>query len=1069
MTTRLRRCLYATGAAVLIAASIAAQPTSRSPLDAPPNGMARHPIEHSIIAGGSAHLAPGRVVENAWIEMREGRIVEAGPAGGRTKADAPSGATFVDATGRHIYPGFIDPFVEVDAPMPGASPEKHWNALVTPERAAIEGPGLEKNDREALRAQGFVAANITPKGGMFRGASAVVTLDDPAEASSSRRPAVYRGRAFQVVGFAQTSEPQGYPDSHMGSVALLRQTLSDAAWYAQGHGPAPAPFAALGAPGEASLPLLFDVATELTGLHAIDAAEEAGRPLVLVGSGTEYKRLEAYRRAGVPVVVPLRFPKAPELTSYAAAESVELEAMMSWEQAPSNPRRLLRAGLKVALTSSKVKDRGEYLANLRLAAAFGLSEDEALAMLTTTPADLLGVSEVLGTIAPGKAASLVMMDGPLLGEKSKVLDVWCDGARFEISKPARDDVAGVWELSRPDDATQPLATLTIDPREGKVTFKAKHADGEDHFEGSGLVIQGDTLNFVLRDQGEDSDLPVLVVSAVIEGQTIRGWSRVDEGRIVHFSGTRTGPLEAEAEKKDGASPHAARLAGLPETYGYPFGAYALVEPPAQESVLFTNVTLWTAGPAGIIKDGALLIGEGKVLYAGPGAGMPRVNTNTVRMVDGTGLHITPGIIDTHSHTGGFRLGVNEAGQACTAEVRIADAIDPGEMNFYRQLAGGVTTVQSLHGSANPMGGQAMTQKLRWGAIHPRDMHFEGAVPGIKFALGENVKQSHWGEEFRIRYPQTRLGVETFMRDRFMAARAYDRAKKAGENPRPDLELEALAEILRGERWIHCHSYRQDEIVMLCRLATELGIRIGTFQHALEVYKVAEEVRKVAVGASGFSDWWAYKPEVYDAIPQAFPLMSRAGVLASLNSDSDDLARRLNTEAAKMIRYGDLTPEEAIRFVTINPAIQLGIEGRVGSLEAGKDADLAIWSGDPLSGYSRCVSTWVDGREYFSIERDRAMRAEVARERQRLIQKILTLKDKKKGEKKEGEKPEGDEAAPADPPRPEPLLVRSMRDRVRARFEEAYSRGEALDSLVCGACGCSEFDEVFRLVELEGSR
>ncbi|MHC4492542.1 MAG: amidohydrolase [Planctomycetota bacterium] len=395
------------------------------------------------------------------------------------------------------------------------------------------------------------------------------------------------------------------------------------------------------------------------------------------------------------------------------------------------------------------------------------------------------------------------------------------------------------------------------------------------------------------------------------------------------------------------------------------------------------------------------------------------------MIDGP--HLTPGIVDCHSHTG-ISKGINDSGQAVTAEVRIGDVTDPDHISWYRQLAGGVTTVHTLHGSANPIGGQNQINKIRWGALHPDDMHLKGAMPGIKFALGENVKQSNWGDEFTVRYPQTRMGVETLIRDRFLAAREYLEG-----HDRVDLELEALAEILQGKRLVHCHSYRQDEILMLCRIAQEFGFRIGTFQHVLEGYKVAEAIKAHAIGASAFSDWWAYKVEVQDAIPFNGTLMHEVGVSVSFNSDSNDLARRLNVEAAKAVKYGGVKPEEALRFVTLNAARQLAIDDRVGSLEVGKDADLVLWSGSPLSTYARCVATWIDGREYFSLEQDRKHRERIAAERRRLIAKLLGQKKEKPDYEDEDEEEDG-------------------RRRRKRPIDRAFQRSE------CGVCGCTEEEE-----------
>ncbi|HBS30077.1 MAG TPA: hypothetical protein DEB06_11670, partial [Phycisphaerales bacterium] len=375
------------------------------------------------------------------------------------------------------------------------------------------------------------------------------------------------------------------------------------------------------------------------------------------------------------------------------------------------------------------------------------------------------------------------------------------------------------------------------------------------------------------------------------------------------------------------------------------------------------------------------------------------------VIDATGKHVTPGLIDCHSHTG-ISGSVNESTQAVTAEVGVGDVLDPDDINWYRQLAGGLTAVNQLHGSANPIGGRSQTTKLRWGVAHPSDMKVEGAIPGVKFALGENVKQSNWENSPRTRYPQTRMGVETIIRDRFTAAREYaqrwakwnglDKPGKASTPmPRRDMELEALAEVLGAQRLVHCHSYRQDEILMLCRVAAEFGFKIGTFQHVLEGYKVAEAIKDYAIGGSAFSDWWAYKFEVIDAIPEAGAIMHDVGVTVSFNSDSDELARRMNIEAAKAVKYGGVPPAEALKFLTLNPAKQLKIDDRTGSLEEDKDADFVVWSASPLSTFSRCEATFIEGREYFSLARDATLREKAASERTRLIQKALAQGAKKK--------------------------------------------------------------------------
>jgi imidazolonepropionase-like amidohydrolase len=415
-------------------------------------------------------------------------------------------------------------------------------------------------------------------------------------------------------------------------------------------------------------------------------------------------------------------------------------------------------------------------------------------------------------------------------------------------------------------------------------------------------------------------------------------------------------------------------------------------------VLITNATLWTNTSEGRYS-GWLLLRAGKIAALGKGEAPEDIATSVpgIRVIRAQGKHVTPGIIDAHSHTGISR-GVNEGGQAITAEVRIQDVTNPDDVNWYRQLAGGVTSVLSLHGSANAIGGQSQVNKLRWGCASPNDMHFHGALPGIKFALGENPRQINWSAGGN-RYPATRMGVEALIRDRFTAAREY----AANPSARRDLELEPLVEILAGKRLIHCHSYRQDEILMLGEVAKDFGFTIGTYQHILEGYKVAEVVRDRAGGGSGFADWWAYKAEVQDAIPQAFIIMHKVGAVASYNSDSNELARRLNTEAAKAVKYGHdvggLSEEEALKFVTLNPAKQLKIDSMVGALRTDMAADVVIWSSSPLSSYARAEHTFVDGRELFSLEQDKQHRSAIEAERARLIQKLL-----KDGEKSKDAKP-----------------------------------------------------------------
>jgi imidazolonepropionase-like amidohydrolase len=425
------------------------------------------------------------------------------------------------------------------------------------------------------------------------------------------------------------------------------------------------------------------------------------------------------------------------------------------------------------------------------------------------------------------------------------------------------------------------------------------------------------------------------------------------------------------------------------------------EPPA--AVLVRGATIWTSGPEGRLENADLLVRKGKIASVGPGLEAPA----DAVVIEAGGKHVTPGLIDAHSHSA-IVGGVNEGRQTVSSEVRIEDVLNSEDINLYRQLAGGLTAANLLHGSANAIGGQSCVIKLRYGSP-PEGLELEDRVPGIKFALGENPKRANWGTQ-DDHYPVTRSGVAALIRERFLAARDYaaawkrwEQEGKRGTYPRRDLELEALVEILDGKRQIHCHSYRQDEILMLMRLGEELGFRVGTFQHILEGYKVADEMREHGAHGSGFSDWWAYKFEVYDAIPYSGAVMWDRGVLVSFNSDSGELARRMNLEAAKAVKYGGVPEEEALKFVTLNPAIQLGVGDRIGSLEPGKDADFVVWSGHPLSTYTLCEQTWVDGAKYFDRAEDLAARASLEAERADLIAKIQDAK-KEDGKKQPGAEP-----------------------------------------------------------------
>lgn len=960
-------------------------------------------------------VSPGKVVEKGTLVVRDGMIESAG-----VSAKVPADARVWDLAGGTIYPGLIESWSDAGLPKPpqerggqggggarGAERERpaekggtrYWNRNVNSSRDAAEIFAPDAKENEKLRAMGFTAAHIVPADGILKGSTAVILLGDGAP-----RGMLVRGGVAQAGTLAvPRGSDEPYPNSLMGAVALVRQTLLDAQWHRAAQAasrqypsePKPeyvADLAALEPVVAGTQPLLMETSDEHDLLRVAGIAKEFSAKLIVRGSGREYNRLAAVKAARVPVILPVNFPETPPVGTPEDALNVGLTQLRYWDEAPENPGALAGAGVEFALTAATLKDQSNFLPNVRKAVGRGLPADAALAALTTVPAKILGVGNELGTLEAGKRANFIVTDGDLFAEKTVIRETWIAGTRYPVKPAAEVDPRGTWAavlsgapadsltIVVKGDAESPKFTVSVKGKE------AKHAK----LSFSSLVLQGSFSGDSIAFEG------VTRLTGALTGGAFTGTGELFDGSPFRWTAVRTAPFEAE---KDTAKPKAPVASSFRPVY--PPGEFGRPSLPDQPARLFVkNATIWTSGPAGTIANGDMLVERGKIVRVGKGLSVPSGAT----VIDATGKHVTAGLIDCHSHSAAAGS-VNETGQAITAEVRIGDVVDPDDIGIYRELAGGLTAANVLHGSANPIGGQNQVIKLRWGAL-AEEMKFEGAIPGIKFALGENPKQSNWGNENTSRYPQTRSGVEQIIRDEFTAAKDYRqgwadfRSGKTRIPPRRDLQMETLVEILEGKRLVHSHSYRQDEILALMRVAEDFGFTIGTFQHILEGYKVADVMAKHGVGASAFSDWWAYKMEVYDAIPYAGTLMHKAGVVTSFNSDSDELARRMNLEAAKAVKYGGTPPEEALKFVTLNPAKQLRIDKRVGSLEPGKDADFVVWSGDPLSTLSICEQTWIDGRRYFDRNEDRAMNHEVARQRAVLVQKALEApkggSDEKKG-------------------------------------------------------------------------
>jgi imidazolonepropionase-like amidohydrolase len=943
------------------------------------------PRVHAIV-GARIIPAPGQVIPRGTIVIRDGVITAVG-----ANASVPADARIWKGDSLTVYAGLIDacvPMAEATSiggaqqgprrpsPAPAGNPRgaAHPLASVTPELRIADKVPATKDQVEALRRAGFTTANLIPRSGIVRGQSAVVGLADPGAAN-----AVIAADVAQVISIEPARGT--YPASLMGAIAVIRQAFMDARWYRDANlaytkspgierPEANLAWDALQLPIVQAQPVMFVTDDMLEVLRAAAIAREADVRCVIVGAGDEYKRVKDIAATNLSLIVPVAYPEAPDVSDPADAYEVSTEQLRHWDRAPSNASVLAKSGVTFALTANGLKDVKTFRGAVARAIARGLPRDQALAAVTTVPARLLGLGERMGTIAPGRIANLTVMRGDLFGEKSTVREVWVDGNRIEVEKDSTA-LAGKWTLEGD-------TLLVTTGRENTVQIIAGH----DTLRARNVKVDDQRLRFAVDRAGSPRSYDLSASLGALSGTSATG------GTKSAVSLARLADSKPEVPKPDVPLESGPVVMGDPEAWRAPV-------PPQPSAVLIRKATVWTSGPQGMLENADVLVKGGRISAIGRNLSAPG---NAV-VIDGTGKHVSPGVIDEHSHSA--ILGdVNECTNILTCEVRIQDVINSESRQIYQQLAGGTTEMHLLHGSCNAIGGQCVVIKNRWGA-DPDALVFKDAPPTVKFALGENPKQSNWGADATGRYPQSRGGVEQIIRDAFLRAKDYE-AKRAeyarthrGLPVRRDLQLDALAEIVDGKRLIHCHSYRQDEILMLMRLTESFGFRVNTFTHILEGYKVADEMAAHGASALGFSDWWAYKYEVIDAIPWNGYLTWSRGVNTGFNSDDSELARRLNTESAKAVKYGGVPPAEALKFVTANPARSLKVEQRVGSLEVGKDADFVVWSASPLSPYAVAEQTWIEGRKYFDRAEDLAGRAALEKERMALIEKAKDTKGGKR--------------------------------------------------------------------------
>ena len=924
-------------------------------------------------------------LQNASMVIRKGKIESIG-----TGIAIPKDAVVVDCKGKYIYPSFIDMYSDYGGQVSraetggggfGRSSQMlsntkgayGWNQAIKSETDMSALFNVNDPKAKELRNIGIGTVLTHQMDGISRGTGAVVTL-----ANEKENKVILKEKASANYSFDKGTSTQDYPTSLMGSIALLRQNYLDAQWYKTKPAGEGVNLSLQAFNDNQALPQIFESTDKWSDLRADKVGDEFGVQFIIKGGGNEYQRIGEIKATNATYILPLNFPQAMDVEDPTDARFISLADLKHWEMAPANPAAFEKANIPFALTANGLKENSAFLSNLRKAIQAGLSEQKALEALTKTPASLLNIFDKVGSLDAGKLANFLISSGPIFAEKTVIYQNWIQGDKYLVKEDGWKDNRGnynlviineTYQLQLKGDLAKPTASLI-----GKDTVKAELVFND-------LLVK---LNFSLK---KDS-AAVARLSGVVTGDQWAGTGQLADGKWVSWTATKSGELKEAADStRKKRNETGLKIGGV---VTYPFDGYGFKEQPKQENILIRNATVWTSDKEGKLPNTDVLIKNGKIAVVGKG-----LSDASAKIIDGTGKHLSAGIIDEHSHIAGTG-GINECSQSVTAESRIADIIDPEDVDIYRQLSGGVTSSHILHGSCNTIGGQTQLLKLRWGA-NAEQLKFANWDPFIKFALGENVKRS--STQNNSRFPDTRMGVEEVLTDAFTRAVDY---QKLPAGKRKDLELEALVEILNKKRFITCHSYVQSEINSLIKVADKFKFTVATFTHILEGYKVADKMKVHGSNASTFSDWWGYKVEVIDAIPQNPYIMQQVGLNVAINSDDAEMARRLNQEAAKSVKYANMDEVEALKMVTINPATMLHVADRTGSIKVGKDADLVLWSDHPLSIYAKAEKTIVDGIIYFDREKDKQLREDILKERNRLIQKMI------------GAKKGGDKTGPAIP-------------------------------------------------------
>ncbi len=890
----------------------------------------------------------------------------------------PADAIVRDYAGKMVYPSFIDIYSDYGMPAPPTNPNRGfggasqmtsnaknaagWNAAIKADQNAFHLFQVNENKAKEYRSNGFGVMNVHVMDGIVRGTGSVVSL-----ANKSPNMALLKDKSTTHFSFNKGSSTQDYPGSLMGVIALIRQTFLDGNWYknkpeTEGTNLSLASFNEI-----QNYTMIFEGGDKWQDLRANKIGKEFGKNFIIVAGTNEYQRISEIKNTNSQFIVPLNFPNAQDVEDPNDARFVTVADLKHWEMAPTNPGALEKAGVPFALTQYGLRDAATFTTNLTKAIENGLSESYALKALTTIPAQLLGIQDKFGSIENGKYANLIVTNGPIFKDKTSILENWILGEQYIVKAESLKNYTGEYTLTL-NNINYPLIIS------GEVPGNAVKIIGISDTVKTSMKYNDKLISFSFSFKKDSTRQNRL--SGVEVGNGWAGTGTLANGDWGRWTISKLKSNEMTPAERKGTNPKMNEMGSIL----YPFQGYGFLNQPTAQDILLKNGTVWTSEKEGIIQGGDILIQNGKITKVGKNITAPGAT-----VINAQGKHITPGIIDEHSHIAGTGS-INECTQSVTAEVRMADILNPDDINIYRQLSGGVTASHLLHGSCNTIGGQTQLIKLRWGK-NAEELKFDGWPGFIKFALGENVKRASSNQN--TRFPDTRMGVEQVLEDAFVRAKQY--AANNDPNKRKDLELEAILEILNGKRHITCHSYVASEILALLNIAQKHNFKVNTFTHILEGYKVADQMKKQGSAAAGFSDWWAYKAEVQDAIPQNDYIMNKVGVLSAINSDDAEMARRLNQEAAKSIKYAGMTEEDALKSVTINPATMLHVNDKTGSIKPGKDADIVIWSDHPLSIYAKAEKTIVDGIIYFDREKDAAQQKWIAMEKNRLVNKSIGAK------------------------------------------------------------------------------